>query len=157
MATVLLAACLLPAAAPVPPGDGKAKPVEYTVHSGHFEKNTAGLKGEASYLALTDKAVFDQVFGAAFTSGRKPNVVPQDAFEKKLVAAVVKRGNAPWTYKVEGVTLDGGTLTVKYTATQGQAGTATFASPLIVSADRAGVKKVEFVENGKPAGTAEVK
>lgn len=135
--------------------DGTAVP--YTRHDGHFEKNTSGLKGEASYLALTDQAGFDKVFGVAFTMGKKPNVVPADNFDKKLVAAVIKRGPAVTTYAVEGVTPAGGTVTVRYKAETGPAGTARFASPLILSLDRGGVKRVEFVENGKAVGSAEVK
>ncbi len=135
----------------------KGAKVEFLVHSGHFEKNNAGLKDNPSFLALTSAEAFDKVFGVAFTMGKKPNVVPKGAFEKSLVVATVKRGNFITKYEVEGATLADGTLTVKYKTTDEAGGTATFASPLIVSVPKAGVKKVEFVENGKKAGTAEVK
>lgn len=134
--------------------DGAAVP--YVHHSGHFEKNNSGLKAEPSFVVATDREAFDKVFGVAFTMGKRPNVVPPDAFEKKLVAAVIKRGPAPTTYMVEKVTAAGGTVTVRYKAETGPAGTARFASPLIVSLDRAGVKKVDFVENGKGVGSVEV-
>ncbi|QJW92766.1 hypothetical protein [Frigoriglobus tundricola] len=139
--------------------EAKGEKVEYTVYDGYFEKNNAGLKGDASFLALTDKDAFDKVFAARppLMGGKKAVLLANDTFDKHLVAAVVKRGNAITTYKVEAVTLDGDTLNVRYKATTGPAGTATFASPLIVTAPKDKVKKVAFIENGKAAGTAEVK
>ncbi|MFO0803568.1 MAG: hypothetical protein U0791_10685 [Gemmataceae bacterium] len=128
--------------------------VEYTRHTGHFEKNNAGLKDEPSLLLIADQKRFDAIFGSAFTMGAKPNVVPNGAFEKKIVAAVIHRGNAVWTYEVEKVTVQGGTLTIRYKATEGKASTAKFASPLIVSVDKGAIKKVMFVENGKDIGSA---
>jgi hypothetical protein len=135
--------------------EAKGEKVEFAVHTGHFQKNDAGLKGDQSFLLLTTPEGFDKVFGAGFVMGKKPNVVPKDAFDKHVVAATIKRGNAITTYDVEKVTLDkDGTLYVQYKATAGPPGTATFASPLIVSAPKDKVKKVEFIENGKSAGTA---
>jgi hypothetical protein len=135
----------------------KAEKLDYTVHSGHFEKNTSGLKGEDSFLLLGTREQFDEIFGAGFVMGKKPAVVPKEAFEKKLVAAVIHRGNAMWTYEVTKVTSDGGTVTIEYKAKPGEAGTARFASPLILSFDKGKAKKVVFVENGKKAGEAELK
>lgn len=135
----------------------KAAKVEFVVHSGHFEKNNAGLKDNPAFLAITSAEAFDKVFGAAFTMGKKPNVVPKGAFEKSLVIATIKRGNFITKYDVEKVTLTDGTLVIAYKTTDEGAGTANFASPLIVSVPKEGVKKVEFVENGKKAGAAEVK
>lgn len=157
--TLLAALCLLPALPALASADtgGKGKKVAYAVHDGQFEKNNSGLKGDASYLLIADRAAFDKIFGSAFTMGKKPNVVPKDAFEKKLVAAVVKRGNAVWKYEVESVTAEGGSLYVRYRATEGKAGTATFASPLIITVDKGAVKKAVFIENGKEVGTAEAK
>jgi hypothetical protein len=136
----------------------KGDKVEYTLHGGHFEKNTVGLKGDQSFLLLTTREAFDKVFGTGFVMGKKPNVVPKDAFDKSVVVATIKRGNAVTTYEVEKVTLDkDGTLYVQYKATTGPAGTATFASPLVVTAPKDKVKKVAFIENGKTVGTAEAK
>ena len=138
-------------------GEGRQSGIR-TVHSGHFEKNNAGLKGEQSFLLLTDREAFDKIFGAGFVMGKKPNVVPKGAFDKSVVVATIKRGNAITTYDVEKVTLDkDGTLYVQYKATAGPAGTATFASPLIVTAPKDKVKKIAFIENGKTVGTAEAK
>lgn len=152
----LFAACIALATS-ASADEPKAAKVEFVVHSGHFEKNTAGLKDNPAFLAVTSAEAFDKVFGVAFTMGKKPNVVQKGAFEKSLVVATIKRGNFITTYEVEGATLADGTLTVKYKATDAAGGTATFASALVVSVPKAGVKKVEFVENGKKAGTAEVK
>ncbi len=88
------------------------------------------------------------MFGIARVIG-KQNFVPKDAFDKKMVVAVIKRGNAVTEYKVEKVTADDGTLYVKYTAKMGTAGTATFASPLILSVDKDKYTEVVFLENGK--------
>ena len=103
--------------------------VEYELNTGYFEKNNSGLKGDASYLAFTDKAAFDAVFGVGRTMGPKPNFVEKDAFKKNLVVlAVIKRGNAVTEYKVDQVTAGDGTLYVQYTATE-KPGAATARSP----------------------------
>jgi hypothetical protein len=140
---------LIAHAAPAPDDDtAKGKEVKFEVHDGHFEKNNSGLKGDSSYLVFTDRDAFDKVFGIARVIG-KQNFVPKDAFDKKMVVAVIKRGNAVTEYKVEKVTADDGTLYVKYTAKMGTAGTATFASPLILSVDKDKYTEVVFLENGK--------
>src|SRR5205809_1012728 len=111
MTRLLILAVVFALAVPVcRAAEAKMAKVEYDVHTGHFESNKSGLKGDASYLAVTDKAAFDAIFGAGFTMGKKPNVVPKDAFEKKMVVAVIKRGNAPVEYKVEQVTTADGKL-----------------------------------------------
>ena len=84
-------------------------------------------------------------------------MVPRFGDEKKLVVAVIKRGNATTTYKVDGVTAADGVLQVSYTATPGKASpSARFASPLIVAVPKGNYKSVNFIENGKKAGTAEI-
>jgi hypothetical protein len=138
--------------------EAKGEKVEFVLHGGHFEKNNAGLKGDQSFLLFTTREGFDKIFGAGFVMGKKPNVVPKDAFDKNVVVATIKRGNSLTTYEVEKVTLDtDGTLYVQYKSTAGAAGTATFASPLIISVPKDKVKKVAFIENGKTVGTAEAK
>ena len=137
--------------------DAKGEKVEYTLHDGQFEKNTSGLKGDVSFLSISDRDAFDKMFGVAFTMGKKPNVVPKDAFEKKLAAAVITRGNAVTTYTVEKVTSEGTTLYLQYKTTTGPVASARFASPLIVTVDKGSIKKVVFIADGKTAGTAEVK
>lgn len=129
----------------------------YTLHEGQFEKNTSGLSGPVSVLVFTSREAFDKVFGVAFVMGKRPNVVPKDAFDSKLAVAVVHRGNALWNYEVEKVAAEGGTLTVRYRAGPGMRTGATFASPLILTVDKDKVKRVVFVENGRQVGTADVK
>jgi hypothetical protein len=138
--------------------EAKGEKVEFVVHGGHFAKNDPAVKGDQAFVLVTTREGFDKLFGAAFVMGKKPNVVPKDAFEKNVVVATIKRASAITTYEVEKVTLDkDGTLYVQYKAATGPGGTATFASPLVMSAPRDKVKKVTFIENGKTVGTAEGK
>ena len=136
--------------------EAKGSKVEFDVHSGHFEKNNAGLKGDESFLAFTDRAGFDKIVGVGATM-TKQNFVPKDAFDKKMVVAVIHRGNAVWTYMVEKVTADGDTLYVQYEAKKGpEAANTKYASPLIVSVDKGKYTTVVFLENGKKAGTVKL-
>jgi hypothetical protein len=152
------AACaILLACVPALPAEQKAEKVPYEVHTGYFVSNKSGLDDKVSYLAVTDEATFDKLFGKAVVQGRKEKFLPRSAFDTKLVVAVVKRGNQVWKYDVRGVTAKDGTLTVDYKATASDGGSATFASPLIVSVSKGKYTSVEFVENGTKAGTASVK
>jgi hypothetical protein len=146
-------ASLVPAGAA---DEAKGAKVEYQVHNGYFEKNNSGLKGEASYLAFTDQKAYDQVFGAGVVMGKKQNFLPKGAFDSKMVVAVIKRGNKIWEYKVEKVTAEGGVLYVQYTATSKDGGSATFASPLIVSVDKGKYQSVVLLEDGKKVGAADI-
>jgi hypothetical protein len=135
---------------------GEAK-VAFQVHGGYFESNRSGLKGDASYLVLTDAKRFDQIFGEAVVMGPRPNFLPADAFASKLVVAVIKRGTAPYEYKVDGVTAEGGVLTVRYSAAAKEGGgTAKFSSPLILSVGKGEYTAVDFVEGGKKVDTVRV-
>jgi hypothetical protein len=136
--------------------EAKGKDVDYKGYSGYFEKNDSGLKGDASFLAVTDQKSFDATFGAGFTMGKKPDILPKDSFDSKVAVATIKRGKAITEYKVEKVTNDDGTLCVQYTTTEkGGGGTAMFASPLVVAVDKGKYTSVVFIENGKKAGTAD--
>jgi hypothetical protein len=136
----------------------RGKKVDYALHSGYFEKNNSGLTGESSYLALATKKDFDKVFGVAFIAGAKQKFLPKSAFETRLVAAAIKRGTALWSYTVDKVTADGGTLFVEYKAKRqtDSKGATRFASPLILSVERDKLSRVVFIENGKKVGTAAV-
>jgi hypothetical protein len=136
--------------------EAKGKKVAYAVHTGYFEKNNSGLKGDSSYLAVGTQAQFDKIFGVAFVVGAKQNFLPKGAFESKQVAAVIKRGKALWKYTVENVSAEEGTLYVSYKAMSEDGGGARFASPLIVSVQRGPYTQVVFIENGKQAGKAEL-
>ena len=97
-----------------------------------------------------------KVQDTAAVMGKKFNYVPKDAFEKKMVVAVIKRGNAPVEYTVEQVTTADDKLYVQYKATEKGATTAKSASPLILTVDRGKYTSVVFIENGKQVGTATV-
>jgi hypothetical protein len=133
----------------------KGKEVKFETHAGHFEKKSSGLKGDTSFLVITDAKSFRDVFGIARTMGPKLNFVADGAFDAKVVLATIQRGNKAVTYKVDKVTDDDGVLTIAYTSTPGKESTATFHSPLIVSVDKGNYKSVVFLENGKKAGTAD--
>ncbi len=136
----------------------KGKAVESEVYTRYFESNKSGLKGDTSFLTFSDLEAFGQTFGGpGFTMGDKPKVLPKDAFEKKMVVAVIKRGDAITTYKDVKVTAADDTLYVAYdTETKGGGGSAKFASPLIVSLDKGKYTNVVFFENGKKTGTVKI-
>ncbi len=159
MKTLLLAAAVALLAGPALAADkdkAKGKKVDFQVYSQYFVSNKAGLKQNPAYLAFTDAKSFNKVFGKAVVMGRKPHFLANDAFETKMVAAVVKRGNKVWSYKVDRVSADDRTLTVRYEAKSRDGGGATFVSPLIVAVDKGKYSRVVFVENGKQVGTATV-
>lgn len=132
----------------------QGKEVKYDTHAGHFEKNNSGLKGEASFLVLTDAKSFGDIFGIARTMGPKPNFVQDNTFDSKVILATIQRGHKLVTYKVDKVTATDGVLYVAYTTTAKESPSATYHSPLIVSVDKGKYKSVVFLENGKKVGTA---
>ncbi len=131
-------------------GAGEAgKKVDYdTGYKAYFVKNNAPVKDYPAHLVLTDKKQFDRVFGVGFTM-KKPKTIAPGAFETKIAVIVIKKGNAITKYTVQQVTVAKGELRVQYDAKEGQAGTATFASPLIVMVAGRDYTRVVFVENGK--------
>jgi hypothetical protein len=139
--------------------EAKGEKVEYATYTDYFEKNNSGLAGDQSFLVFANKEAMAKVVDLRrpVMGGKKPVPVPGEAFDKKLVFAVISRGDAITTYTVEKVTADGDALYVQYKAMVGPAGTARFASPLILTAEKGKAKKVVFIENGKTVGTAEVK
>jgi outer membrane protein assembly factor BamB len=161
LCAILTAALIIPAAALRADDkvEAKGEKVVYTSHDGHFVKNTYELKGDSGYVAVADKDEFDKIFGVAAVGGKKFNWVPKDAFDKKIVVAAMKKGAALAEFKIEKVTADGDTLYVQYTAdTKGSAtGTATYVSPMIIAVDKAKIKTVIFIENGKKAATVDLK
>jgi hypothetical protein len=148
---------LLPlAAAADDKAEAKGKETGYEVHNGHFEKNNSGLKGDSSYLAFTDWKSFEKVFGSAAAT-KKQNFVTKDLFDSRMVVATIKRGDAPWEYKVDKVTIDDGTVYVQYQAQKKEGGgTARYASPLIVSFDKGKYTSAVFIENGKKVETVKL-
>lgn len=134
----------------------KGDKVEFTQYNGHFEKNNSGLAGAHSFLLLPSREAFDKVFGTVppLMGNDKAVRLPANAFDKGVVAAVVTRADAPTEYSDVTATLKGTTLTVAYKSKTGPAGTAKFASPLILSLPKDKFKDVVFVNNGKEVGTA---
>ena len=156
--TIIGAALLSMAVATVPcPGGEKEKKIDHeTGFTAYFVKNTFPLKENTTLLAFTSKAEFDKTFGVGFTM-KKPKMIDPKAFGSKMAVAVLKKGNALWTYEVQQVTAEDGVLRIEYKATEGKAGTAKFASPLIVLVSGREYRQVVFVENGKDAGKVDVK
>ena len=115
------------------------------------------MMGDVSFLAITDQAAFDKTFGVGFVMGKKPDVLPKDAFDKQMVLSVIKRGPV-YTYSDVSVTGADGVLYAQFASdTKGAGGTAKFASPLIVAVEKGKWKSVVFVEGGKKVGTVELK
>lgn len=136
----------------------KGEKVEFKTYARpYFEKNNSGLKGDVSYLAITDQATFDKTFGIGVVMGKKPDVLPKNAFDKQMVLSVIKRGPV-YTYSDVSVTAAAGVLYLQYAAdAKGAGGTAKFSSPLIVVVDKGKWKSVVFMEGGKKVGMVEIK
>jgi hypothetical protein len=86
----------------------------------------------------------------------KAHRLPKDAFKSNIVLAAIKRGNALWEYKVEGVTVEQGVVQLRYAVTSKATPDTTFACPLIVSVPKDKYQAVVFVEGGKQVKTVEV-
>ncbi len=136
----------------------KGEKVEFKTYGRpYFEKNNSGLMGDQSFIVITDRATFDKIFGVGFVMGKKPDLLPKDAFDKQMVLSTIKRGPV-YTYSEVNVTGVDGVLYVQYEATtKGAGGTAKFASPLILAVDKGKWKSVVFMEGGKKVGTVEIK
>jgi hypothetical protein len=153
MRSLFLLASLAPFAAAE---DAKITP---NVYGPYFESNKSGLKGDSSFLVISDAKKFNEVLRPLPPVGKRRTVmVPKDAFEKSLVLVVIKRGKEAFGYTVEKAEAKGDTLRLYYkSAGMGVGGgTATFASPLVVTVPKGKYKSVEFIENGKPSGSAKL-
>jgi len=180
----IVAAGLLPLAAGATQGQKttpKGKKVEFKVHSGYCERaehaRAEQLKaqkekalGIVSFLAFTDQDSFDKAFGKTPTKedltnflpngeakGKKPNLLPKDAFDKKMVVATTVRGSNISAYRVVKVTADGDTLYVQYLEQSAFAGNnRIWSSPLILSVDKGPYTSVVFILGNKKYGTATI-
>jgi hypothetical protein len=181
----IVTAGLLPLAAGATLGadnmEPKGKKVEFKVHSGYCERaehaRAEQLKaqkektlGNVSFLAFTDQDSFDKAFGKTpdkedlntflpngEAKGKKPNLLPKDAFDKKTVVATTVRGANVSTYKVVKVTADGETLYVQYEESSSFAGNnRVWSSPLILSVDKGSYKSVVFILGNKKYGSAKI-
>ncbi|MEI6192827.1 MAG: hypothetical protein WCS42_00690 [Verrucomicrobiota bacterium] len=123
--------------------------VSFDSYSGYFVSNQFEPDASALFVVATDRRQFGHVFGSAFVMGDKSHRLPEDVFQSRLVVAAIKRGGATWAFKVEKVTQQDGIVELRYTATESESGSATFACPLIVSLPKGEYNAVQFVENGK--------
>jgi hypothetical protein len=72
-----------------------------------------------------------------------------DAFDKSIVVAVIKRSNQLWNFSMTAATVSDGVLTISYTAKADPPSTAQYSSSLIVSVPKADYREIRFEENGK--------
>ncbi|MBP7948412.1 MAG: hypothetical protein KA004_02065 [Verrucomicrobiales bacterium] len=126
-----------------------AQPLPFEVHSGYFVSNKFEPDEAASFVWLDDQREFDAVFGTVMIGGNKEHRLPPGAFEKRVVVAVIHRGNAVVDYSVQKVSMDGRLLVLRYAARFAKRETTTFACPLIVALPKGDFDAVQFVENGK--------
>jgi len=147
---------LLFAAQPSARAVAEERDVAFQRHdSSYFEKNNSGLKGEKSYLVLTDQAQFDKVFGPAARMGNN-DFLPAGAFANKIVVATIKRGGMR-KYSDVSVKEQNGILLVSYTATDSKPGSATFNVPLILAVEKGNYSGVIIMENGERVGVVCIK
>jgi hypothetical protein len=128
--------------------------ISFETFSSYFENNNAGLTGDTSYLAFTDQAAFDKIFGSAAVMG-KNSFLPDNAFSSKMVVATIKRGPIR-EYSDVKVSASGSKLTVSYKIKDRAADSATYATPLIIAVKKGKYKEVVFKENGKKVGSVTV-
>jgi len=128
----------------------------FDTYSGYFVSNKFEPDAATSFVVITDQAKFDQVLGVAMVMRDKSHRLPKDAFKSNLVLTAIKRGNALWEYKVEGVTVEQGVVQLRYAVTSRATPETTFACPLIVSIPRDDYKAVVFIEDGKRVKTVKV-
>lgn len=126
-------------------------PVRYDRYGGYFVSNKFEPDAAVSFRVIQDQKSFDKVFGVAKVMHDTSHRLPPNLFATHMVVAVVKRGKATWSYKVDSVTTETGILMVRYTARNHPSTSAEFASPLILSVPKAKFSLVQFVENGKLA------
>ena len=128
----------------------------FDTYSGYFVSNKFEPDAAASFVVVNDQARFDQVFGVAMVMRDKSHRLPKDAFKSSMVLAAIKRGNASWEFKVEGVTVEQGVVRLRYAVTSKATPDTTFACPLIVSIPRGDYKAVVFIEDGRKVETVKV-
>jgi hypothetical protein len=179
---VLAALFLFPAASlTLAAGKDEARgdKVDYEVHHGYLQRVKYYLAfraadrlnlGTLCSAAFTNQDSFDRAFGKSDgkvvnlsefmlngeDKGAKANHLPKDAFDKKMVVAMIHNDMNIYKYKVAKVTADGETLYVQYTTTSSAGYPNSYSCPLIVSVDKGKYTSVVFIENGRKFGTAAV-
>lgn len=126
---------------------------KFTHHTGHFEKNNSGLKGDVSVLLIHNNVEFEKVFGTVPPlRGSNNNPIPNDAFKDHVIFAVITRAAAITEYSDISVAEKDSVWTVKFQSVTGAPGTANFASPLILRVPAGKITRVIFEANGKQIG-----
>jgi hypothetical protein len=140
----LLAVCLTGLAAPNVP---------IIVCTGHYEKPTSGLSGDASFLVFTSYPAFDQVLGCMPPIGnRKSHPMTESLFSEYDVVVVILRKKGTTTYSEVTARMVETTLNVSYRMETNQTGSDLFASPLVLAVPKGSAQTVAYLENGKPVG-----
>jgi hypothetical protein len=139
---------------------GADTPVKFDRYDNYSEKTADDRKDAISCMAISTRKEFDDRFDDHYfgfgESSKAPRSLPKDAFETRMVIAVVRRGNALWTYEVDGLRADGDKLTLRYKTTRKDQPSATFACPMIVSLPKGSYRSVIFIENDKEVGKATI-
>ena len=130
--------------------------VEYDVYSGYFVSNQFEPDAATSFVVIADQATFDRIFGVAQVMRDQSHRLPPHLFDSHIVLAVIKRGKEMWHLKAKQVSVQNHTLTLGYVAHPKQSGSATFATPLIVSVPRGDYISIRFSENGTPIKTVDL-
>ena len=130
--------------------------IPFDTYSGYFVSNKFEPNVAQSFVVISDQEQFDKVLGVGFVMNDKAHRLPKDAFKTLMVIATIKRGNAFWEYKVEGVTVDGGVVQLRYKATSKKTPATTFSCPLIVSIPKDKYKAMEFIEGDEKVNTVEL-
>jgi hypothetical protein len=115
LAALVAAPMVVFALAPAP--DAGSRAIAHKTYNGYAESRDSGLKGDASFLAITSQSEFSRFFDPVLTPRGAPDPVGRGDFDTRLFVAVIKRSDVLWDYKVEKVSANGDTLTVHYTAT----------------------------------------
>lgn len=128
----------------------KAGAVQAVRYSSYFVKSNAGVTKPREFRVAATRAEFDRLFGFAAVMRAKQPVLPDDHFEKNLIVAAIHQGKSVTEFTVQSVTAGEGVLRVRYQAKAGPEGSASFASPLILSVPRGPWQRVSFVCGGSP-------
>ncbi len=146
-----------PNSAPAPTGTVR-KPVAFCVHNGYFVSNKFEPDAATSFMVITDQTAFDAAFKATpplLGQQPKPQLLPPNSFETKIVVAAVHRGKGEWTYKGHSVQLEGHTLVVRYGVLPRER-TFETACPMIISVSKGDYTAVRFVENTREVKTLDL-
>jgi hypothetical protein len=136
---------------------GQETKMAFDTYSGYFVSNKFEPNAAESFAVISDQSQFDKIFGVAMVMGDKSHRLAPDAFQSKVVLAVVKRGKAVWEFRVESVIVSDKVVTLRYSTTSKKSDSAEFAKPLIVLIPKVKYTAVRFVENNNLVKTIEEK